>query len=643
MCGIVGLSGVVNLTELTSATQALDHRGPDDAGIFFDVTAGIGLGHTRLSILDLSPLGHQPMLSSNGQVALVFNGEIYNFRELRVDLEQKGYLFKGHSDTEVVLALYVTYGQAMLAWLNGIFALAIWDAKRSGLFLARDALGVKPLYYYQGADSFAFASEIKALRHLVPNLVKLDSAAVHRYLSFQWCPGAGTPSAEIRKLGPGEAMWVSNGHVAEHLTWYQLPVFSKTPSTKLTQTDAIAGLQAHVRQAVQRQLVADVPVGAFLSGGLDSSSVVAFARQSNPNIQCFTIEATGGQEPGMVDDLAYAKQVASHLKVPLEIVKIDSSQMAADLEHMVFQLDEPLADPAPLNVLYISRLARAQGYKVLLSGAGGDDIFSGYRRHLALKSEAYLDWLPSGIRLGLHHLATRLDQRSPLVRRLTKLLGSVTLDGDARLVNYFLWARRDDLYNLYTPAFKAAIGEAAAEAPLLRFLKELPTATSKLDRMLALEQRFFLPDHNLTYTDKMSMAVGVEVRVPLLDLELVEFAARISDHDRQRGRHSKWIFKKAMEPFLPNNVVYRPKTGFGAPLRRWMRNELKELLGDTLSPTRLQNRGLFEPVAVQRLIEANDTGRIDASYTLLSLLCIELWCKAFIDTPVARAPQVAYE
>jgi asparagine synthase (glutamine-hydrolysing) len=247
------------------------------------------------------------------------------------------------------------------------------------------------------------------------------------------------------------------------------------------------------------------------------------------------------------------------------------------------------------------------------------------------------------MRLGLHHLATRLDQRLPLIRRLTKLLDSVTLDGDARLANYFLWARRDDLYNLYTPAFKASIADAAAEAPLLSFLKELSKTTTKLDRMLALEQRFFLPDHNLTYTDKMSMAVGVEVRVPLLDLELVQFAAQISDKHRQRGRHSKWIFKKAMEPFLPNNVIYRPKAGFGAPLRRWMRHELKELLDDTLSVTRLKNRGLFEPEAVQRLIEANNTGRIDASYTLLSLLCIELWCKAFIDTPVALASKVQYE
>jgi asparagine synthase (glutamine-hydrolysing) len=371
--------------------------------------------------------------------------------------------------------------------------------------LARDALGVKPLYIYEGQDTFSFASEIKALQYLMPPLVAVNHAALHRYLSFQWCPGAETPSADIYKLGPGEALWVSKGRVEQRFTWYQLPVMQKHPLAKLTQAESVAGIQFHVRQAVQRQMIADVPVGAFLSGGLDSSSVVAFAREINPDIQCFTIEATGGQEAGMVDDLAYAKQVASHLKVPLEIVKVDSSRMAAELEQMVYQLDEPLADPAPLNVLFISRLAREQGYKVLLSGAGGDDIFSGYRRHLAQKLEAYWGWLPSKARAGLNQLAQQLDQRKPFNRRLAKVLNGAALEGDARLVNYFLWARRGDLYALYTPAFKAAIKDAKAEAPLLEFLNDMPATASALDRMLALEQRFFLPDHNLTYTDKMSM------------------------------------------------------------------------------------------------------------------------------------------
>lgn len=640
MCGIIGISGQLDVAALRAGTAAIAHRGPDDTGVFFDVQSQIGLGHTRLSIVELSELGHQPMLSTDGQVALVFNGEIYNFRELRAELELSGCAFRGNSDTEVVLQLYLTHGQAMLSRLNGIFAIGLWDARRPGLLLARDALGVKPLYFYEGNETFSFASELKALRYLMPQLVALNHAALHRYLSFQWCPGAETPSADVYKLSPGEALWVSKGRVEQRFSWYQLPVMQKHSHAKLTEVESVAGVQLHVRQAVQRQMIADVPVGAFLSGGLDSSSVVAFAREINPDIQCFTIEATGGQEAGMVDDLAYAKQVASYLKVPLEIVKVDSSRMAAELEQMVYQLDEPLADPAPLNVLYISRLAREQGYKVLLSGAGGDDIFSGYRRHLAQKLEAYWGWLPTKARAGLNQLAQQLDQRKPLNRRLAKVLNGAALEGDARLVNYFLWARREDLYALYTPAFKAAINDAKAEAPMLSFLNGLPETASPLDRMLALEQRFFLPDHNLTYTDKMSMAVGVEVRVPLLDLDLVKFAAQIPDEFKQWANHSKWVFKKAMEPFLPKNVIYRPKTGFGAPLRRWMRMELKELLSDTLSADRLKKRGLFEPMAVQRLIEANDQGRIDASYTLLSLLCIELWCKAFIDQPVSREPSL---
>jgi asparagine synthase (glutamine-hydrolysing) len=631
MCGIIGISGKYESSFLKAGTAAIQHRGPDDFGIYEDAKLQIGLGHTRLSIVELSELGHQPMVSDDGAVVLVFNGEIYNFRELRAELEAKGRIFKGHSDTEVVLQLYLEYGQSMLSHLNGIFAIGLWDARSQSLLLARDALGVKPLYIYEGPESFAFSSEIKALVHLTPSLSAIDYAAVHRYLSFQWCPGAGTPFEAVHKLGPGEALWVAKGKVQERFSWYQLPIFDLIPKVRLNKTDSIQGVELHVRQAVHRQMVADVPVGAFLSGGLDSSSVVAFAKELNSDIKCFTIESDGGQDAGMKDDLGYAKQVAKHLNVPLEIVKIDSSQMASDLEQMVFQLDEPLADPAPLNVLYISRLAREQGIKVLLSGAGGDDVFSGYRRHLALKSESYWNWLPRAARSGIETLSAGLDQRNPLFRRMAKLFNGAALDGDARIANYFLWAKRDDLYALYTPSFKAHLNNEAAAEPILNFLSSVPQNASPLDRMLAVEQRFFLPDHNLSYTDKMSMAVGVEVRTPFLDLDLVEFSSLIPDCYKQRGAHSKWVFKKAMEPYLPRDVIYRPKTGFGAPLRRWMRFELRQLLGDLLSVDSLRRRGLFDPMAVQNMIAANDSGKTDASYTLLSLLCIEIWCRAFID------------
>lgn len=329
--------------------------------------------------------------------------------------------------------------------------------------------------------------------------------------------------------------------------------------------------------------------------------------------------------------MPYARKVAQHLGVPLEVVRIDAGRMAGDLERMIAQLDEPLADPAPLNVLYISQLAREHGMKVLLSGAGGDDLFTGYRRHWAVQTERYWNWLPNLVLQALEPTMRGLDQRRSWARRLAKLFNGVGLEGDARLVNYFAWAREADLLALYTPEFRALLGGEVAGQPMRDFLESLPASVPPLEKMLALEQRFFLADHNLVYTDKMSMAAGVEVRVPFLDLDLVDFAARIPVELKQKGSVGKWVLKKAMEPYLPHEVIYRPKTGFGAPLRRWMRYDLRELLGDLLSVDSLKRRGLFEPAAVQRLIAANDAGKVDAGYTLLSLLCIEIWCRNFVD------------
>jgi asparagine synthase (glutamine-hydrolysing) len=634
MCGIVGYSGDFPSEVLSVALEQISHRGPDDAGVFFKHKCQIGLGHTRLSILDLSQHGHQPMLSDDGDVTLVFNGEIYNFRELREELEAIGHQFRGNSDTEVLLRLYMVEGESVLRRLNGIFAFALWDSRSQALLVARDGLGVKPLYYTATAEQFAFASEIKALASLMHLDGELDFQAIDRYLTFMWCPGEGTPAKSVRKLGPGEAMWVRAGKIERHFKWYQLPVFRKT-TTKLNTEKYVEMTAQNLRQAVHRQMVADVPVGAFLSGGIDSSSIVAFASELAPNIRCFTIEATGGAEAGSADDLPYARRVAQYLKVPLEVVHINAGCVAEDLEGMISKLDEPLSDPASLNVLYISRLAREHGIKVMLSGAGGDDLFTGYRRHQALMLDDYWIWLPRPFRAGLEKITAAIDQRGTLGRRISKLFHGAALDGDARLVNYFVWSKREDLAALYTEDFKAALGKSEAFAPMLDFLKELPPTLTKIDRILSLEQRFFLADHNLIYTDKMSMAAGVEVRVPFLDLDLVEFAQEIPARLKQRGSVGKWVLKKAMEPYLPKDVIYRPKSGFGAPLRRWMRFELKELLNDLLSESSLRNRGLFNPVAVHRLIAANDSGKLDASYTLFSLLCVELWCRRFIDQPIA--------
>jgi asparagine synthase (glutamine-hydrolysing) len=638
MCGIVGFFGAFQASALKSGLRALAHRGPDDSGIYLNHSSELGLAHARLSILDLSETGHQPMESEDRNNVIVFNGEIYNFRELRRELEAKGHWFRGHSDTEVLLHLYRAKGEDMLRCLNGIFAFALWDARAATLFLARDNFGVKPLYFAESARGIAFASEIKGLLALVPEARELDPAALHRYLSFLWCPGSRTALRAVRKLEPGEAMTIQNGRVQRRWAWYRLPAI-RGARPNISETEAVSGTVSGLRTAVHRQMVSDVPVGAFLSGGLDSSSVVAFAREAAPNIQCFTIDSEGGQEAGTTDDLPYARRVASHLGVALEVIRIDAHRMASDLESMVVQLEEPLADPAPLNVLYISRLARENGVKVLLSGVGGDDLFSGYRRHAALHFDPIWRWLPSGIRVGLERWTRGLSQRNPLTRRTTKFFRGAGLDGDERLAALFAWASEGDLMALYSKDFRAAATHSEAMEPMREFLARIPTEVAPLERLLALEQRFFLTDHNLLYTDKMSMAAGVEVRVPFLDVDLVEHAAQIPSELKQKGRIGKWVLKKSMEPYLPHDVIYRPKTGFGAPLRRWMRHELRPLMNDLLSSESLNRRGLFDPTAVHRLMADNESGRVDAAYTLLSLLNIEIWCRSFLDSAPAGQVQ----
>jgi asparagine synthase (glutamine-hydrolysing) len=629
MCGVLGISGG-NADIVKKANLLLEHRGPDDQGVFVDKLAKIGLGHNRLSIIETSTLGHQPMISNDGKVVLVFNGEIYNFLELRKNLEENGYKFNGNSDTEVLLNLYLLEGREMLAKLNGIFVFAIWDYKNHSLFIARDGLGVKPLYYSENNINFSFASEIKALLHLIPKNKELDEDAINRYLSFLWCPGDGTPFLSVKKLLPGEAIIVKEGKITEKWNWYQLPLFKKVSPIK-NKKDSISNTLSYLRQAVHRQMISDVPLGAFLSGGLDSSAIVALAKEKKSHIQCFTIETLGSQDKGIINDLPYAQKVAKHLDVSLDIVTVDHNNIAQDLQYMVSQLDEPLADPAALNVFYICQLAKKQGIKVLLSGAGGDDLFTGYRRHYAISLQKYLNLIPPKARKKLEEKTKIGSKNSSFQRQVSKFFNGASLSGSERLVNYFRWTSDSLLKSLYTKDFINNLGSGLAEDPMLDFISPITSCHSQLDQMLLLEQRFFLPDHNLNYTDKMSMASGVEVRVPFLDLDLVNFSAMLPNKYKQNGQTGKWVLKKAMEPFLPKEVIYRPKTGFGVPLRRWMKYELKELMIDLLSTDSINRRGIFIPSKVHRLIEDNEKDKIDASYTLLSMLCVEIWCRVYLD------------
>jgi len=640
MCGIAGWSGSYPRELLGRMAKTISHRGPDDEGTELVGDGRAGLVHRRLSIIDLSPAGHQPMWDAEHSTAIVYNGELYNFREIRAELEADGFRFRSQSDTEVLLQLYRRDGEKMLERLNGIFAFAIWDDRKRCLFIARDPLGVKPLYYTRTAHGLLFASEIKALLQSGDVDRTLDLGAIDRHMHLLWSPAPDTALANVKKLEPGCALRVRDGFIERSWRYYSLP-YDQEIDDSLSEARAADELRERITLAVERQLVADVPIGAFLSGGLDSSSVVALAARAMPrgSLRCFTIgfRDPAAQREGMGDDLPYAERVANHLGVKLDTVWV-GSEMADRLAQMIFHLDEPQGDPAPINALMICELAREQGIRVLLSGAGGDDLFTGYRRHTALLAERAWRWLPRSARRALRVTS----QAFPLNRRLAKAFAFADEDQDARIAGYFDWAPRGATHDLFSPEVRHALAGRDALSPLLDALSALPANVPALNRMLYLESRYFLADHNLNYTDKMGMARGVEVRVPLLDPDVVSFAARLPLSLKQRGATGKWILKRAMRSMLPPDVIDRPKVGFGAPMRSWLAGPLAGLVDDVLSESSIKRRGLFDPKSVRSLTERDRSGRADGAYTLFSLVCVELWCRMFVDggAPASLVPGV---
>jgi len=657
MCGIVGFQGEFSSELLDAMTAAVAHRGPDGSGttmLSTDRGPATGLGHRRLSIIDLSEAGRQPMsvaADAGGAMqcglTLTFNGEIYNYRELREELARDGHTFRTATDSEVILHLYERDGLQMLDELNGIFAFAIHDnrprgrpagVERGALLLARDHLGVKPLYYAELPEGFLFGSEIKALLKAGSLSREIDPVALHYMLAYLWTPAPRTALASVRKLEPGTAMLVQEGTVRRHWSFYDIPYRGAVRHEG--ERELSAELADRLRTAVRRQLVADVPVGAFLSGGLDSSAVVAMMRQAVPDrsIPCFSIGFGDDVElEGNPVDLPYARRVARHLGVDLHEIRIEPGAISR-LEEMVEILDEPQADPAPINALLIAERARGLGIPVLLSGAGGDDLFGGYRRHWARSFERRWAWLPRSMRQTMQSAATAAAsgrngsrQSKPWVRRLSKMFAYAGEDPDRRLVSYFWWSTELIRRELYTPELRARLDEVDTAAPLLESLTRIPLEHDPLQRMLYLDARHFLADHNLNYTDRAGMAAGVEVRVPLLDTDLVRFATTIPSRFKQRGRVGKPIFKRAMEPYLPRDVIYRPKSGFGAPLRRWLGRELRPMVDEVLDGASLRRRGLFDAAAVRRLIDLDRAGRVDGAYTIFALMCIELWCRRFAN------------
>lgn len=629
MCGIAGGVGI-NDPQIDKVKLSISHRGPDSNGSFCEDE--LFLVHTRLAIQDLSDQANQPMFSEDGRYVIVFNGEIYNHQDIRKRIGT-GASFRSTGDTETVLMSYIHFGEHCLNMLNGIFAMAIYDRQKRELFIARDQFGVKPLYiYFDDRDKLMFSSEIKTFLDFDISTT-LSAEALANYLTYLWSPGTLTPFKNVTKLLPGHYLRIDVGKKisVNPVKYYQLD-FNGIYSDQ-SEDELVDELEKKLLKAVERQMLSDVPVGFFLSGGLDSSLLVAMARKLYPSmiLPCFTIDTSDlSRNEGFADDLHYAKIVAKHLNVDLHVVRAEVD-IVQDFDKMIWHLDEPQADAAPLNVFNISSFARNCGIKVLIGGAAGDDLFSGYRRHQALKYETYFKCIPLFIGKLIKGFANILPVDKTLFRRIRKITQYLDKNSEERLAGYFSWLDEDVMKSLFTEQFQQQLSGYSPLSFLIALNKDIPKESSLLNKMLYWEMKSFLVDHNLNYTDKLSMAVGVEARVPYLDKELVEFAIKIPPSLKLRDNETKYILKKVAERYLPKDVIYRPKTGFGAPVRKWITEDLKKTIDEKLSEIQIRKRGLFNYNAVQKLIKDNQAGKVDASYIIWGLLAIESWMTQFVD------------
>jgi asparagine synthase (glutamine-hydrolysing) len=625
MCGIVGIISDKASLFVQDMTTAIAHRGPDDEGIFIE--GNMAFGHRRLSILDLSYNGHQPMISDDGRFVIIFNGEIYNHMDIRREINGK-YPFKSTSDTETLLYGFAEYGKELFNKLDGIFAFAIYDREKSEITIVRGPFGVKPLYYYHKGNDFLFGSEIKSLIKFADFDKTVDRDALANYIYFLWSPGENTSFKFCKKLLPGHYISIKTDEVSSFSInkYYDFP-FTGQYSSK-SEKDLIEELDSLLVKAVKNQMLSDVPVGFFLSGGLDSSLIVAIARKILPNkrITCYTIDTEiDSKAEGFKEDLPFAKKVAAYLGVDLEIVKADF-EIVRDFDKMIYYLDEPQADAAPLNVSNICARARQQGNFVLLGGTGGDDLFSGYRRHQTIYYKNRLKILPYFIKRIILGLSGVLPQTA-LTRRVKKFFSIFRFSNEKiQLASLFGWLPEDNVRKL----FKDGLVSFDPNSLLLDSLKNIPNEKSLLNQMLYWELMYFLPDHNLNYTDKMSMMHGVEVRVPYLDKDLVEFCAAIPPGLKMKGNNTKYILRKVAEKYLPLDVIYRPKTGFGAPVRDWINDDLRERIQSRLSGNEMGRFDLFNSAEVNKLIQDNKAGIVDASYSIWALLAIDSWLNQFI-------------
>jgi asparagine synthase (glutamine-hydrolysing) len=632
MCGIAGKLYFDperpverDILERMNAVQA--HRGPDDAGIYCE--GPVGLAHRRLSIIDLSPAGHQPMGNEDGTIWIIFNGEVYNFLSLRPALLARGHHFRSQTDTEVILHLYEDHGVECLQFLRGMFAFAIWDARRRQLFLARDRLGKKPLCYQQDGEAFRFASEAKAILQDPAVAACPDPRAISQYLTYGYVPSPGSAFQGMRKLPPAHYLLCHDGKTETFRYW------RLRRDRKLTRSEAewCEEILARLEEAVRLRLISDVPLGAFLSGGIDSSAVVAMmTRAGGATAGAIKTFSIGFDEPEY-DELAYARLVAKRIGADHHELVVRPDAVAI-LPKLAWHFDEPFGDSSAVPTYYVAQMTR-QYVTVALNGDAGDENFGGYDRYVANLLAAAFDRWPGAslfrraIRWGLQYWPHTGGRRS-LLSRGRRFLDGLTEVPERRYARWFchFYGERKD--ELLSPDFRLRLdGEDALDLLLAAYRGS--DAPDFIDATLDVDTGLYLPDDLLVKVDIASMAHSLEARSPFLDHEFMEFAATIPSDLKVRGRTKKYILKRALSGLLPEEILHRPKMGFGVPIDHWLRHELKDLAYDSLLSPRAIDRGYFRQESVRRLLDEHVQRKANWHYLLWTLLVLELWHRTYVD------------
>jgi asparagine synthase (glutamine-hydrolysing) len=634
MCGIAGFadrqhpSGSRKETDFAlvhAMCEVIRHRGPDDEGIH--VEGGVGLGMRRLSIIDLST-GHQPMHNEDESVWIVFNGEIYNYRELRAQLEAAGHRFYTSSDTETIVHAYEQWGEECFARLRGMFGLALWDRRARTLLLARDRAGIKPLHYAEHGGRLYFGSELKSLLAAGAVDGAIDLESLDHYLSFLYTPRDRSIFNGVSKLPPGHALRWRHGH-AEVRPFWQI---SADQTFRGTAEDAAEELRRVLADAVRSHMVSDVPLGAFLSGGVDSSAVVGLmAEASDRPVKTFSI---GFDEPEY-DELEHARTVAAHFSTDHHefVVRPDALGI---LDRLIEHFDEPFADSSAIPTWYVSEIAR-QHVTVVLSGDGGDELFGGYDRYLPHPRVERFDRLPIP---GRRKVAAMVWPLLPHGAQGKNFLRHVSLGTDARFIDSVALFRDDEKAALYSPELRASLRGASAKKTLARHFDRF-AALAPHDRMMRFDFETYLPEDVLTKVDRMSMAHSIESRVPLLDNRVIDFAAALPAHLKIRQGRRKHVLKEAVKGLLPPGILDRKKQGFGVPLDVWFRGRLRDVFADVLGSARTRQRGYFQPAFIERIVQEHVSGRRDHTLRLWQLLVFELWQRHYVDSPGVPAARTA--